>query len=881
MKLTTKVSNLLGKKQRLEGVTFGQPLDLGQIAMNSEQVSWDTSSDMAEIVGAKDRQEHTKSTSENDKRTSILDLDFMAAPLAEIELVQEREIANKGEAAHQLPITKTAAGDAAIAELPHITDTMAILPAPLIMLRPLPSQPAEAPIELISTQQSSALENSVAFATAAPTNQTSSPLASAPAANLTETALAQSLRGDTDTGFMAFGPDGRVVESTFSFQQIIGVSDADIASLSDYNSLLAYMSKNADLGSENTNALNLKAAEKMREQLAKGVSKTDKWVTTMSSGKVLEFSNKYTPNRYLVSLVRDVTKQIEKDRLLRASLELGTAGYWSYSFTTGKSTLSDYITNNMSEAEIAQVEAKGIISIIHPDDALRVQAAFDIAVSSHAKMDCEFRLVLDGKNDVIMRMIGEVQLSTASQEPEVFIAFLNNLTEDRLRAKELNDVKELSRNKSEFLARMSHEIKTPLNAIVGMTDALRDEVDSEEARETASFIADAAENLNTILSQTLEHERLCTSEIVLEEDIVDLSEIVRSTTAMWKKPCADKGLKLDMRVSADLPKGLKIDSSRFRQCLTNLLSNAVKFTDKGGLVIAVAPLNLDSKHPKILVAVRDTGIGMSPEALKNIFKPFQQGDTSIQRRFGGSGLGMSITQHIVEAMGGHIKVKSVEGEGATIAITLPLRLANAVDAVAPLPVIAEPLTAKPVSQKNPASKIENLPAETFHSITAPDIKKNSKLETNGPVRKNVVIIPSDYSGFDVLVVEDNPINQAVVRKLLTNHIQSMNFAFHGEEALEILETKAFDVILMDIHMPVKDGIETTLEIRNSGKAWADTVIVALTADPDYQQRRICRNIGMNDALSKPVKRQDLLDALQKVLNERHANDITLPQALSA
>jgi len=109
----------------------------------------------------------------------------------------------------------------------------------------------------------------------------------------------------------------------------------------------------------------------------------------------------------------------------------------------------------------------------------------------------------------------------------------------------------------------------------------------------------------------------------------------------------------------------------------------------------------------------------------------------------------------------------------------------------------------------------------------------------------------------------------------------MNFAFHGQEALEILETKAFDVILMDIHMPVKDGIETTLEIRNSGKAWADTVIVALTADPDYQQKRVCRNIGMNDALSKPVKRQELLDVMQRVLNDRIENMSTLQTAQSA
>lgn len=430
---------------------------------------------------------------------------------------------------------------------------------------------------------------------------------------------------------------------------------------------------------------------------------------------------------------------------------------------------------------------------------------------------------------------------------------------ESLRDEELRDLKELARNKSEFLARMSHEIRTPLNAIVGMTDALRDEVNNDEALKTTNFIADAAENLDNILSQTLEQERLSTSDIILVEETTNLRYIVQSTVAMWKKTCEDKGLELNVRIAPDLPKDVALDSSRFRQCLTNMLSNAVKFTESGSIIVAVAPMNLESDQPKILIAVRDTGIGMSSEALKNVFKPFKQGDASIQRRFGGSGLGMSITKHIVDAMDGHIKINSTEGAGATIAITIPLKLASA--------ATHEPLVVSS-TETTEDIKTEQLPAETFHPLKPNNEEGLAVVENDTEVRKNVAIIPSDYSGFDVLIVEDNPINQAVVKKLLTNHIQSMDFAFHGEEALELLETKAYDVILMDIHMPVKDGIETTLEIRNSGKAWADTVIVALTADPDYQQKRVCRNIGMNDALSKPVKRQELLDVMQRVLLER-------------
>jgi len=565
---------------------------------------------------------------------------------------------------------------------------------------------------------------------------------------------------------------------------------AERTSVTSYLDILRYIGPHADFGDKDVDDLSQKEYAKMLNQLALGVAKSIKWVTTMRSGRKLEFTNKYTVNKHLVTLVRDVTERIENDRLLRAGLELGTVGYWSYYFKSGKSTL----------------------------------------ISNKTRMDCEFRIVLDNEKEIFMRMIGEAEYSQSSRK-------------------------------------------------VGMTDALRDEVDNDEARETASYIADAAENLNNILNQTLEHERLSTSKIILDEDSVDLHEVVKSTAAMWKKPCIDKGLKLDIRVSADMPKSIMIDSSRLRQCLTNLMSNAVKFTKSGSIVIAVAPMNLETDTPRVLLAVRDTGIGMSPEATENMFKPYQQANTTIQRRFGGSGLGMAITLHIVKAMGGDIKVKSVEGEGSTVAITLPLKVTNPKAARTVKPATIPPITPSIPAVKSAESQAtETLPAETFHSR---EEISNTAVKPDPEIRKNVAIVPSDYSGFDVLIVEDNPINQAVVKKLLNNHIRSMNFAFHGQEALEILETKAFDVILMDIHMPVKDGIETTLEIRNSGKAWADTVIVALTADPDYQQKRVCRNIGMNDALSKPVKRQELLDVMQRVLNDRIENMSTLQTAQSA
>lgn len=866
MSISAKVGSILGKRQKSQDPSFGQPLDLGHIVLTDEDLIQAPALKTPNNVEPNSMPNPTNPSGNGEEKSSILDLDFMAAPLAEIELIQKTQtldVENDSEASTEEIYTRN-----------MVTSTDSVHSQASATSEPQPLASISTETLLATNPYSSPLNNSSIGTQTSPETRL----------DAAQCALAQSMHGDDEIGFIVFGPDGGCIDRSEAFARIIGLSPSEAETLTSYQAILDYMSDHVDLGAKDVQAYNRIESERMKTQIVKGELKTLQWTTTMKSGGILEFSNKYTPNNHLVTMVRDVSEKIEKSRLLRAAMRLGTSAYWSYCFKTGKSTLSEYMAQKLSPSELKKVETKGIMPLIHEDDAKRVQDAFDSAISAQSQMDSEFRLVLENNKTLFIRMIGEVELSLSSDEPEAFVAFLNDLTEDKRKTKELNEVKELSQNRSEFLARMSHEIKTPLNAIVGMTEALRDEVDNDEARETASFISDAAENLNNILSQTLKHEQLSTSEIILEEDVVNLTDVIKSSAAMWKQSCLDKNIKLNVRISPDLPGAITIDSSHLRQCLTNLISNAVKFTSEGQIVVAVAPMNMQSQNPRLMIAVRDTGIGMGPEAVATIFKPFQQGDSSIQRRFGGSGLGMSITQHIVKAMNGNIKVQSAPDEGTTIAITLPLVIGDAGKATSAEEAAteaAETKTDQPDASKqiqNPSieedirkSQTEGLSAETFHPHPTATQSHLTQIDTStsrSEIHKNVPIVPSAYSGFDVLIVEDNPINQAVVRKLLTNHIHSMDFAFHGVEALEILERKTFDVILMDIHMPVKDGIETTLEIRNSGKAWADTVIVALTADPDYQQKRVCRNIGMNDALSKPIKRQEILDVMQKVLNDR-------------
>ncbi|WP_371395379.1 ATP-binding protein [Fretibacter rubidus] len=696
--------------------------------------------------------------------------------------------------------------------------------------------------------------------------------------------LMHALDSSDTLGYAVFDSNNSVLKMSPTYMAMLGISDSDAQDLTNHRDVLNFITRKADPKTLPSPDVVEKVYALTNEQIQKRENKTRIRTEKMDDGRILQFRSKFTTTGHLITYVSDVTDMTERDVMLKHGLTLGTSGYWAYNYLTQKSDFSDYISDTLSDNELEQIRMNGLLAVVHKDDLERASMMFLECRSNHSRMDGQFRIHTEKKGTMWIRVIGEFQYCDDGQTPMRFVAFINNVTADVNNQQELKDAQELSRVKTEFLARMSHEIKTPLNAIVGMTDALLDEVESAEARETANYIADAAQNLDRVLSQTLEHARLSSTKLVLDIYENDPKAIVKSTAALFKKACKDKGINLKLRIADGVPDIIKTDPTRLRQCLTNLLSNAVKFTDSGQIDIVLATVRRPNGASNLVLAVKDTGIGMSEKAAQNVFKPFAQADETISRRFGGSGLGMAITSQIVDAMEGNIRIQSELGKGTTILMTLPVDLSDtshkAADVLTPLPtadaadnVPAKVETAKAVSSPLPSAA----PATANAAVVTPPVSKRpspiaierNSLEAAKPtITKKVAIDPTEYSGFDVLVVEDNPINQKVVGKLLAGHVRSVTFAFHGDEALKILQRQNFDVILMDIHMPVKDGIETTLEIRNSGETWADIVIVALTADPDYQQKRICRNIGMNDTIAKPVRRKELLEAMARVLDER-------------
>jgi signal transduction histidine kinase/AmiR/NasT family two-component response regulator len=537
-----------------------------------------------------------------------------------------------------------------------------------------------------------------------------------------------------------------------------------------------------------------------------------------------------------------------------AAMAAAKAGYWVYHFNTGKFSFSNSVKCRLSDDELRRIDQTGLWAIMETEDLPVIMKKWGELISDGKDLDLTYRVTTEMDGTMWQRSIGKVQYGSDGKRLHV-IAFVNDITEDVAKNEALVAAEDASRAKSDFLARMSHEVKTPLNAIVGLTDSLKEEDLGPEAQNTVQLIEQSADGLNYLLSQALDHTRLMSEDIKVILHPESPADIVRNTASHWRPKCSLKSLQLNVNIDPDVPDIVPMDRFRVQQCLNNLLSNAIKFTSHGRIDIDLKYLEQDNLKTLVMI-IRDTGIGMTDEQCQTVMKPFEQVDTSIKRRFGGTGLGLSIADQLVHVMGGQMSVRSVLDKGTAIAIGLPVTVHPETENVD----LPDPTEARPSPQPNDASD--------GSAIAAVDDDRET-------------LDPETLQGLSILCVEDNPTNQHVVKKLIGKQVSALHFADNGREALEQLQKTEIDIILMDIHMPIMDGIEATIEIRNSDKDWANVIIIALTADADYQQVRICRNLGMNDTIGKPVRRKDILEAFDRVLenaSKSHGRKVKLSAA---
>jgi signal transduction histidine kinase/AmiR/NasT family two-component response regulator len=384
--------------------------------------------------------------------------------------------------------------------------------------------------------------------------------------------------------------------------------------------------------------------------------------------------------------------------------------------------------------------------------------------------------------------------------------------------------------KDQFISNMSHEIRTPLNAVIGFTDLIAETSLSAQQTEYIQIVKTASQNLLALINNILDLSKIESGHLALENLPIDIKRIAGDAVKILEPKARNKGIQMICNISANLPETVIGDQLRLSQILYNLLGNAVKFTDQGFVELSCKMVSgSDSQKQYISFTVRDSGIGVAVDKQEDIFERFTQANVDTQRLYGGTGLGLNIAKSIVDLHGGTLTMESEQGKGTTFHFILPFK------------------------------KHEN--TETLTEIKTIDGTTILNINAAKPIR--------------VLLAEDNMVNAMLARQVLLNGGFVVQHAVNGALALEKVQQEDFDIILMDIQMPVMNGIQATKGIRSLQSAVAKIPIVAMTAHSLYGEMQNCYNAGMNGYVSKPFKPEHLfaaiVDAVRGGSNNKETN----------
>ena len=401
-----------------------------------------------------------------------------------------------------------------------------------------------------------------------------------------------------------------------------------------------------------------------------------------------------------------------------------------------------------------------------------------------------------------------------------------DITSLREREKELKKARKeadaASEAKSAFLANISHEIRTPLNGILGMAQLLAASNLDAEQRDQLDTILDSGKTLMAILNDVLDLSKIEAGKFDISPIDNDLGHLLRRLEKLWAPRATEKGLTLKLEIDPAAEMFLRFDPVRVRQCVSNLVSNAIKFTEKGSICVSASVVPLGDGSFEGCIRVADTGMGMSEETVEKLFTPFTQADASTSRRFGGTGLGLSISRKLAELMEGGIFVESEEGKGSTFTLSF---------------------------RATPGSRVETSSAD-------------ADIDRTGGMR----LAP----GLSMLLVDDHALNRKVARLFLEPLGIEIVEAENGEEAIRWLQTKSFDLVLLDMHMPVMDGQEALAHIRaHDEPSIRDVPVIALTADSLGPNKRRYAEMGADGYVGKPIDHRELIVEIGRVLEEKY------------
>ena len=529
--------------------------------------------------------------------------------------------------------------------------------------------------------------------------------------------------------------------------------------------------------------------------------------------------------KHVLIVVKDVSQyKVEEENLIAtrdfyfSMLEEFPAPIWRWD-SNGNLNYVNKTWLDFTGQNCNQIMEKDWKEVVYPDDIERCEKIFNQAFCNKSIISLEYRL---RRSDGNYHWVLETRRPYYEMNGKFagYIGVCYDITDRKAVEQTLQEAKEAAEKankaKSEFLANMSHEIRTPLNGVTGMLDLTLLTDLTQHQRENLLIAKTCTNTLLKIISDVLDFSKIEADKMILEKIGFNMAELMEETFSMYSNSAYQKGLSLKNIILDKLPLTLIGDPARLIQVLGNIINNAVKFTHQGEILVEIKVDKQSETEIWIRFDIFDTGIGIADKDMVKLFKSFSQVDSSITRKYGGTGLGLVISKRIVEMMGGSIWASSVEGKGSAFHVVVPFG-------------------------------IEHMERE--HLI--------SQAEEYGISNENPV---------SILIVEDDAVNQIVASKMLQEKGYQVEIAQNGYEAINILAKKHFDLILMDVQMPEMDGIETTSVIRDKEKNRGEHIpIIALTAHAVKGDRERFLAAGMDGYISKPIRMEELYKSISKIL----------------